>query len=406
MGFHYLSVCSGIEAATVAWHPLGWTPFAFSQFDPDHDYKNGPDFPSALLAFRYPNVPNLGDMTKFKEWPDADIDVLVGGTPCQSFSVAGLRKGLLTRAATSPSPFLQSLIDIAPSGSFGKTSPASYPAHPTTRPIHVRRKHRWIWKADGQEMDTEDEFDSEELHALNSILAGFSELGYGWALRFLTLNTCEWTGLDGLSLSDDGVSSLSEILETGDVPLRYFFEPESLSWNSAPRREAGQRTAHTISARPTGGGGLGTDFDCDGGLIAFGGNNTSGSIDVATALQAHAGPKGRQDLPAKPSWPWLQLSMPITVGSKVTTTSTSMPEQVYSSSIRWPHLSRAVRRVRAKVVMPAGGKRMILILSPCRFPSTCAKPVVAKNSQTTDKAARAAVPRAPASENQAIHRRR
>jgi len=82
----YLSVCSGVEAATVAWHDLGWTPIAFSEIEP---------FPSAVLAHRFPNVPNVGDMTKYKEWNLNDsIDLLVGGTPCQSFSVAGLRKGL------------------------------------------------------------------------------------------------------------------------------------------------------------------------------------------------------------------------------------------------------------------------------------------------------------------------
>src|SRR5688572_27874545 len=81
----YLSVCSGIEAASVAWHPLGWTPLAFSEIE---------KFPSAVLAHHYPAVPNLGDMTRFKEWDCAAFDLLVGGTPCQSFSVAGLRKGL------------------------------------------------------------------------------------------------------------------------------------------------------------------------------------------------------------------------------------------------------------------------------------------------------------------------
>lgn len=81
----YLSVCSGIEAATVAWHPLGWEPVAFSEVEP---------FPCKVLAHHYPQVPNYGDMTKFKEWPNANVDLLVGGTPCQSFSVAGLRKGL------------------------------------------------------------------------------------------------------------------------------------------------------------------------------------------------------------------------------------------------------------------------------------------------------------------------
>ena len=82
----YLSVCSGVEAATVAWHEMGWSPVAFSEIEP---------FPSAVLAHHYPSVPNLGDMTKYKEWNlNESVELVVGGTPCQSFSVAGLRKGL------------------------------------------------------------------------------------------------------------------------------------------------------------------------------------------------------------------------------------------------------------------------------------------------------------------------
>ena len=83
----YLSVCSGIEAASVAWHHLGWEPVGFSEIEP---------FPAAVLKHRFPHVPNYGDMTKLEEWPiePGTIDLLVGGTPCQSFSVAGLRKGL------------------------------------------------------------------------------------------------------------------------------------------------------------------------------------------------------------------------------------------------------------------------------------------------------------------------
>jgi DNA (cytosine-5)-methyltransferase 1 len=84
----YLSVCSGIEAASVAWHPLGWQPVAFSEIEP---------FPSAVLAHHYPTVPNLGDMTRFEEWPVkllAEVDILVGGSPCQAFSVAGKRESL------------------------------------------------------------------------------------------------------------------------------------------------------------------------------------------------------------------------------------------------------------------------------------------------------------------------
>ena len=82
---NYLSLCSGIEAASVAWIPIGFNPVAFSEIEP---------FSSSVLKHHYPQVPDLGDMTKFKEWPDYAIDILVGGTPCQSFSVAGLRKGL------------------------------------------------------------------------------------------------------------------------------------------------------------------------------------------------------------------------------------------------------------------------------------------------------------------------
>jgi len=83
----YVSVCSGIEAATNAWHKFGWTPVAFSEIEP---------FPSAVLKHRFPNTPNHGDLTQYKSWPiePGSIDLLVGGTPCQSFSVAGLRKGL------------------------------------------------------------------------------------------------------------------------------------------------------------------------------------------------------------------------------------------------------------------------------------------------------------------------
>lgn len=82
----YGSVCSGIEAATAAWHHLGWTPAWVSEIE---------KFPAAVLAHHYPDVPNLGDMTKLENHAGRTrIDLLVGGTPCQSFSVAGLRKGM------------------------------------------------------------------------------------------------------------------------------------------------------------------------------------------------------------------------------------------------------------------------------------------------------------------------
>lgn len=85
----YGSVCSGIEAASAAWHSMGWEPAWFAEIEP---------FPSAVLARHYPTVPNLGDMTQIAGAIEAEAveapDVLVGGTPCQAFSVAGLRLSL------------------------------------------------------------------------------------------------------------------------------------------------------------------------------------------------------------------------------------------------------------------------------------------------------------------------
>lgn len=82
----YVSLFSGIEAATVAWEPLGWEPVCFAEFD---------EFPSAVLAERYPEVPNVGDVTKM-DWKKYrnKVDLVVGGSPCQSFSIAGKREGL------------------------------------------------------------------------------------------------------------------------------------------------------------------------------------------------------------------------------------------------------------------------------------------------------------------------
>jgi DNA (cytosine-5)-methyltransferase 1 len=142
----YLSVCSGIEAASVAWHHLGWTPVGFSEIEP---------FPSAVLAHRFPAVPNYGDMTRFQEWPiePGTIDVLVGGTPCQSFSVAGLRKGLAD-----------------PRGNLMLTYLA----------IAARLKPQWcVWE------NVPGVLSSNGGRDFGTFLGALGELGYGWAYRVL-----------------------------------------------------------------------------------------------------------------------------------------------------------------------------------------------------------------------------
>ncbi|WP_370791444.1 DNA cytosine methyltransferase [Bilophila wadsworthia] len=103
----YLSVCSGIEAATVAWGPLGFQAVAFSEIEP---------FPSAVLAHHYPDVPNIGDMSSIDGHTyRGKVDILVGGTPCQSFSVAGLRRGLSDERGNLALKFVELADAIQPS---------------------------------------------------------------------------------------------------------------------------------------------------------------------------------------------------------------------------------------------------------------------------------------------------
>jgi DNA (cytosine-5)-methyltransferase 1 len=243
----YLSVCSGIEAATVAWHPLGWEPVAFAEVEP---------FPSAVLAHHYPNVPNWGDMTKFKEWPDAAIDVLVGGTPCQSFSVAGKRGGM--------------------------DDPRGQLAYAFAG-IAARYKPEWIvWE------NVPGVLSSAGGRDFAGFVRGLAELGYQCAWRVLD---AQYFGVPQrrrrvfLIGNSGGWQRAAAVL----------FERESMLGNPPPSRKTRQ-VAPTIPARSTGGGGLGTDFDCDGGVIqAFGGNNQAGPIDVATARNACASASGRMD---------------------------------------------------------------------------------------------------------------
>ena len=142
---NYLSVCSGIEAATVAWHDFGWKPVGFSEIE---------KFPSQVLAHHYPQVTNFGDMTKYKEWKlDDSIGLLVGGTPCQSFSVAGLRKGLED-----------------PRGNLALTYVG----------ILDKFRPKWcVWE------NVQGVLSSGGGRDFGSFLGALGELGYGWAYRML-----------------------------------------------------------------------------------------------------------------------------------------------------------------------------------------------------------------------------
>ncbi len=195
-----LSVCSGIGAPEAAWTPLGWQFVACSENEP---------FPSAVLAHHYPDVPNLGDMTKFQEWQDANIDVLVGGTPCQSFSVAGLRKGL-----ADPRGNL-ALIYLA---------------------IADRYRPDWlVWE------NVPGVLSSSAGRDFGAFLGGLVELGYGFAYRVLD---AQYWGLAQRRKRVFVVGYLGDWRRAAAV----LFERESLSGHPAPCREAGEVAAGSVEA--------------------------------------------------------------------------------------------------------------------------------------------------------------
>ena len=190
----YLSVCSGIEAATVAWHHMGWQPVAFSDIEP---------FPSAVLAHHYPHVPNLGDMTKFEEWNLESVDLLVGGTPCQSFSVAGLRKGLADPRGNLMLTFLA---------------------------IAQRQRPRWIvWE------NVPGVLSSNGGRDFGTFLGALGELGYGFAYRVLD---AQWFGVAQRRRRVFVVGCLGD----WQRPAQVLFERESVRRDTAPSREKGEAT--------------------------------------------------------------------------------------------------------------------------------------------------------------------
>lgn len=236
----YGSVCSGIEAATVAWHPLGWKPAFFSEID---------KFPRAVLQHHYPDVPLHGDFTTIGDDDYGTIDLLVGGTPCQSFSIAGLRGGLGDDRGNLALEYLR---------------------------LAGRKRPRWlVWE------NVPGVLSSNGGRDFGSILGGLVELGYGFAYRILDAQYVRTQSHPRAVPQRRRRVFVVGYLGDWRRAAAVLFDRESLSGNPPPRREAGQGPAPTLSARPSGGGGLGTDFDLDGGLVANSG-------DVSMCITASA----------------------------------------------------------------------------------------------------------------------
>lgn len=235
----YFSTFSGIEAASVAWHNIpGWTPVGFSEIEP---------FPSAVLAKRFPHVKNYGDITKYREWDikPGSFDLLVGGSPCQAFSVAGLRKGLTDPRGNLALVFL---------------GMADY------------YKPKWIlWE------NVPGVLSSNGGRDLGSFLGALAEIGYGACYRVLD---AQHFGVAQRRRRIFLVGHLGDWQPAAEVLL----EPESLPWNNPESNKTRKGTSSNAKRSARGNSSKGTD-SAGGELPGFGGDGNTADIGRVSASQ-------------------------------------------------------------------------------------------------------------------------
>lgn len=253
MSLTYGCICSGYSAPTLAWKDLGWRAKFFAEIE---------KFPSAVLAHRYGSnmpgeapaengVPNFGDFTTIPA-SAGPIDLLVGGTPCQGFSIAGKRLGLDDPRGNLALEFLS---------------------------LARRLGARWIvWEnvpgvlssfSGGPESPLEEgeEWEGDQDHDLATFLSFVLQCGYGFAYRVLDTQHVRTQRMPRAIPQRRRRVILVGYLGDWRRAAAVLFDPESLRGDPPPRRKAGQGAAGTISARTEGGGGLGTDFELGGGLV-------------------------------------------------------------------------------------------------------------------------------------------
>jgi len=241
----YGSVCSGIEAATVAWHDLGWKPVFFSDIEP---------FPRAVLNHHYSDVPCHGDFTTIGENDYDPIDLLVGGTPCQSFSVAGLRKGFNDDRGNLTLEFVR---------------------------LVERKKPRWVvWE------NVPGVLSQDGGRAFGSFLGGLAELGYGFSYRVLD---AQYFGVPQRRRRVFVVGYFGDWRPAAAV----LFERDSLCGDITPRREKGQRIAATIGFTASSFGGYAEGC---GTLRSAGGDLGGGSETLLTYDRQSSGEYGTADI--------------------------------------------------------------------------------------------------------------
>lgn len=234
----YGSVCSGIEAASLAWKELGWKPAFFSEIE---------RFPRAVLAHHYPAVPLHGDFTTIGENEYGSIDLLVGGTPCQSFSVAGLRKGMADERGNLALEFLR---------------------------LAQRKRPKWLlWE------NVPGVLSANEGRDFGAFLGGLAECGYGFAYRVFD---AQYFGLAQRRKRVFVVGYLGDWRPSRAVLL----EPASLRGDPAPRRKTREDIAGTLGARSC--RSVGAQDAYAGHLIAY-------APEVASTLQTTCDDYSRAD---------------------------------------------------------------------------------------------------------------
>lgn len=265
----YGSICSGIEAATVAWEPLGWKAAWFSEIEA---------FPSAVLAERWPEVVNLGDMTKIAAAVRAGEvqapDVMVGGTPCQAFSIAGLRNGL----SDARGQLTLSYVELAN-------------AIDDKRIERGEEEAIFVWENVPGVLTSHD-------NAFGCFLAGLAgesceiePSGGKWTHSgcvYGPQRTIAWIVKDaqyfGVAQRRKRVFVVASARKGFD-PGQVLFESEGVRRDTPPSREP-QTAVAALTARGVGTCGADDNQAQAGHLLAFGGGNTGGNIDVAACLTA------------------------------------------------------------------------------------------------------------------------